>query len=316
MAVKAKATKTTTSSSKVAMMRPDAMSSAGLADDFDGLITQARLLPWNYPTDAKPEGSIDHHILGVRISITPDEDSGFQPFTQVYSAGELEHFVPSMDGETPVDLDGDDESEMEGVYALRVGKKENLNNSSNWAHFLTALHDASFPLEEMDADVRFLEGLYGHFNRVPQKKRSGIVGQGQSSGGEQRQREILVVTEIKERRDLSKAAKSTSAKTGAGKAKGAGTSKATATATAADNGSTDLDETLIAAIVAAAQKADENVLPKSKLSSIAIKAFAAGGDKTKAVKRVSDAGFLESLAEVGIIYDAEESTLTYVETEE
>lgn len=289
----------------VAMMRPDQMSSAGLANDFDGLITEVRLVPWNYPTEAKPEGSIDHHILAVRVAITPDEDSGFEPFTQHYSAGELEHFVPSMDGENPVDLESDDESEMEGVYALKVGKKDNLNNTSNWAHFLTALHDAGFPLEEMEADVRFLEGLYAHFNRVEQRKRSGITSQ---AGTSDRKREILVVTEVKERRDLSKAAKSAAKKGGA--------SKSAAASKATDNGTEEMDNVLVAAIIKAAKAADENTLQKSKLSSIAIKAFAAGGDKTKAVKRVGEASFLEGLSEYGVIYDSEEATLIYIESEE
>ena len=72
--------------SEVASMNPDNMAAAGLADDFDGEVTEVRLVPFNY------DGNIDHHVLSARVTITPDKDSDFEEFQQYYSAGDLEFF--------------------------------------------------------------------------------------------------------------------------------------------------------------------------------------------------------------------------------
>jgi hypothetical protein len=301
-----KASATVRDPSKVSVMRPDQFSGGGLADDFDGTISEVRFVPWNYPTESKPEGSIDHYVLAARVTIEREDG---EPVVQHYSAGDLQHFVPSMDGDEGVDLDGDDLSQMEGVYALKVGKKDALSATSNWAHFLTALNEAGWVYEEMDPDVRFLEGLEAHFNRVPQRKRSGVGGGATGADGQQRQREILVVTEIKARPgDTKKGAAKAAAKPAATSAKAA-TAKAAPAAEA--NGANDIDEPLREALLTALRASDGS-LGKSKLAGVAIKAFD-GAQKTVAVKRATTPEFLESLAEYGMFWDGDEATLTLVE---
>lgn len=290
----------------VSVMRPDQFQGGGLPDDFDGVISEVRFVPWNYPTESKPEGSIDHHILAARVTIEREDDGA--PVVQHYSAGELEHFAPSMDGESPVDLNGEDIAEMEGVYAYKVGKKEALASSSNWSHFLTALYEAGLPYEEMSPDVRFLEGLTAHFNRVPQRKRSGM-GSDQGGGDGKRVKEILVITEIKER------AAASSKKAGAAKAAKPTATKAAKTSAPAvaeeSNGEGDLSSRLTEAIVAAAKEAG-GTLVKSKLAQVAIKSFK-GSEKTEALALATNGDFLEGLSEVNAFWDADEGTLTIVE---
>lgn len=279
--------------SKVASMNPDNMASGGLMDDFDGTITKVRLVPWDY------NGNIDHDVLAAAVTIQPDEGD---EFTQHYSAGDLESFMPSMDGKEPISGDDDD---REGIYALQVGKKEQLNNNSNWAQFLKAAIDAGFDTSRMTAEVTFLEGVYGHFNRIPQKKRSGIVvtpRPGQKEAKQDRPQEILVITEIKE---APKAAKVTN---GSGKAAPAKTSAKPAGKAAKDDGD-DLDDRLAAVIVEAIEAAD-GVLLKTKLAGIAMKAFQ-GPEKAKAVKRATDVAFLESRGE-DWAFDADEGQLLAV----
>jgi hypothetical protein len=246
-------------------MNPDEMVTAGLPDDFDGEITQVRLVPWDY------DGNVDHHVLAVRVTIQPE---GEDEFEQHYSAGDLEYFVPSMDGETPVDLEEGEGEELEGVFALKVGRRDQLNNSTNWAHFIGAAIDAGFPVEDLGASVDCFEGVYGHFNRIPQKKRSGIVVE---EGGQARARTILVLTEM--------ADKPKAAKPAAKAAKKSAKKKAAAS-------TEDLDEKLEEVLIEALAEAEEG-LPKAKLPGLVIKAFS-GAQKAKAVKRVSDVEFLES----------------------
>lgn len=265
----------------VASMNPDNMATGGLKDDFDGEVLKVRLVPWDY------DGKIDHHVLAVAVTIKPDDDD---EFVQHYSCGELEHFVPSKDGKTGVDLASGEGEELEGIYALRVGRRDQLNNNTNWAHFIGAMRDAGFPTEKIGAAVTFAEGVYGHFNRVQQKRRSGIVTQQTAEGQQPRRNDILVITEIKEK---PAAAKST---------KASAKSAPAATAATPANG---LDERLTEVVTEAVLASDEGIA-KSKLAGIVIKAFQ-GADKARAVKRVNEADFLES-SETWV-YDADSGTL-------
>jgi hypothetical protein len=297
----------------VSVMRPDQFQGGGLPDDFDGTISEVRFVPWNYPTENKPEGTIDHHILAARVTIEREDEGA--PVVQHYSAGELEHFAPSMDGESPVDLEGDDIAQMEGVYAYKVGKKEALASSSNWSHFLTALYEAGMPYEDMSPDVRFLEGLQAHFNRVPQRKRSGM-GSDQGGGDGKRIKEILVITEIKGRADAKAAGATKKAATATAKASplsARATAKTQAAPAVAEeaNGEGDLSARLAEAIVNATREAG-GTLAKSKLAQVAIKNFK-GAEKTEALALATNAEFLEGLAESNAYWDADEGTLTLSE---
>jgi hypothetical protein len=283
MAIKTKsASKVEEAPAAVASMNPDNMLAGGLKDDFDGEVVKARLVPWDY------DGNLDHHILAVALTVQPDDEN--EPFVQHYSCGELEQFVPSMDGKSPVDLENGEGEALEGIYALRVGKKEQLNNNTNWAHFVGAVIDAGFPKGQLGAAVTFIEGTYGHWNRVPQKKRSGIVVQPQQGENKRaRSNDILVITEIKEKPAGAK-------KPAAG--------KSSAPAAAANGG--DLDDRLREVVTEAVLAAGDTGLPKAKLAGLAIKAFA-GAEKAKAVKRVSETAFLESSETWA--FDADSGTL-------
>ena len=272
---------------------PDDLVQAGLADDFDGEITDVRYVPWDY------DGHLDHHILAARVTIVPDEDSGLEEFIQHYSAGDLQFFLPSVDGENPVDLEADDEDDMAGAFVVPVGRRESLANSSNWAAFVIAAVEAGFPKDQISSDATVFEGIKGHFNRVPQQKRSGIqVEEGEGN----RRREILVLTEVTETGKKKGKAK---AKPAASKAKGKAKSKAKTKP--AGDGDDDLDERLAGVVLEALANAEDMTLSKAKLPGIVIKAFD-GAEKAKAVKLVATADFLES--EEGWEFDADEGTLT------
>jgi hypothetical protein len=332
----------------VASSNPDEMLQGGLMDDFDGLVVKARYVPWDY------NGNLDHHVLGVALTIQPYNDDG-EPegdeFVQTYSAGDLEHFAPSMDGRTPVDLEaelpeGSTGEEYEGIYALRVGKKEQLNNNTNYAQFVQALLEAGFPKTNLTAACTYLEGVFGHWNRIPQKKRSGIVATADAAenGGRQRQKEILVVTEIKDApaeaggpapakaapaKKVAPAAAKPGVKPAAKPAaKPAPVEEPTEEETAEgveEEGTEDVEGTEDAAevdpldaklydiVVEAAAAAGENGLVKGKLPGAVIKKLA-GPDKAKGVKRVGEVDFLESGGAGGEqwVYDADSGTILAV----
>lgn len=280
--------------SKAVSFNPDDLVQAGLADDFDGEITEVRYVPWDY------EGHLDHHILAARVTIVPDEDSGFDEFTQHYSAGDLQYFLPSVDGENPVDLEAEDEEEMAGRFVVPVGRRESLANSSNWAQFVIAAVEAGFDKDSITSDAATFEGTRGHFNRVAQQKRSGIQVE---EGGDSKRREILVLTEV-EATKVKKKGKAAPKKAAKPKAKAKAKPKASK---ADDDGDDDLDERLSGVVLEALAEADDMTLSKAKLPALVIKAFD-GAEKAAAVKRVSTPDFLES--NDAWTFDADEGTLT------
>lgn len=292
MAVKKKPTSTVKKTpTGVASNDPDDMVAGGLKDDFDGEVIKARYIPWDYG------GKLDHHILSVALTIQDDEED--QPFVQNYSCGELEHFMPSVDGEESVDLDKEEGEAWEGIYALAVGAKPQMNNNTNWAHFVGAIKDAGLPKEAIGASIEFMEGVYGHWNRIAQRKRSGIVVE-QTDGGQKKSNDILVVTELKERAP-GRTTKATKAAAKAAATKGK--------PPAASAGAEDLDERLAVLVTEAVLAADEGIA-KGKLPALAIRAFD-GTEKAQAVRRVGQPEFLESSdtwlyeAESGMLYAAE-----------
>jgi hypothetical protein len=261
----------------VASMNPDNMVSGGLMDDFDGLVTRARLCFFDY------EGK-GQRTLAVALAIKPDDDD---EFTQHYSSGNPEHFSPTMDGVNPAE---------EGVYALPTDNKSQMNNNTNWAHFTLACLDAGFAKKDLGASVEWVEGLYGHFNRVPQRKRSGIQVEAVGSDGRQRSNDILVVTEIK----------TAPAGAGAGRVAAAtGKGKALPGHGSAGPADSDLDARLSEVLLVALAESEEGI-PKTKLAGSVIKSFT-GAEKAKAVKRVNDLAFLEAVD--GATFDADSATL-------
>lgn len=283
---------------KVAGMLPEQMVSGGLLDDVDARIEKVRFVPWDY------NGSIPNHILAVRVDYQPLDAQGKNDgeiYEQHYSAGDLEHYVPSMDGENPAPglehfgEQGNDDSTAEGVYALRVGKKEGLSNTSNWAQYLVAALDAKFPKDRFSAAVSFLEGALVHVNRVPQKKRAGLVKAEPATGDKKRNNDILVITEFKGFASSGKSSggsRSTSSPAPTSPASSSAPTPPTTAGTQAAGGSvSDLDAALIGLVKAAVAAAGDEGLSKTKLPSVVL-AKAPAALKGKGVKRVAEAEFL------------------------
>lgn len=136
--------------SGVSLKPSDAVAGGGAYDDIDVLITKCRFISWDY------KGAIPTPILGLGVWYRTLTDA-FE-FDQVYSAGELAHFVPSEDGR----------------MAVPVGKMAGLVESSNAILFLRSLVDAGFPEAKIGDDVSVFEGTVCHVNKLPQPKRTGL----------------------------------------------------------------------------------------------------------------------------------------------
>jgi hypothetical protein len=274
---------------QVASLNPDDFIQGGLADDFRGKITEAVYAKWDY------EGNIDHDVLAVKLTI--EREDGEKPVVQFWSAGDLTNFVPSQDGE---------EEAEEGPFALRVGKKTALTNSTNFAHLLEAILDAGtaskkFTKANLTTSLACLETLDAQWNRIPQKKRAGLVPT--EGAGANRGKDILVVTEVFGYGAAEKAGK--------GKAAAGGPAKAAKGKPAKDE-SEDAGETLdsrlsdaLVEIISAAG----GTIKKSKLAPLVLRAFATDKDKSKAIGRCTQADFLSG-DDVLWTYDEEEGTLS------
>lgn len=262
-------TKTSAKEMKVISFNLDDFVQGGLPTDFDGVAEKFRLVPWNYG------GKRDEYSPAIRVDIVPDEDSGHDPFSAYLSVGgSLKHFVPSMDGFEPAggsvddyiqladgdaDTDPDNPEQYEGIYFLTIQGEGTLSKGSNFYQFLEALRDCGVPAEFIGADLSKMDGIYGHWNRVPQRKRDGLAGD--DSG---RSREILVLTEYK--------GKKGGGKTVAGKSKSTSTKSSANGSDNSTSADSDLEERLADVISSAlsteeaqAKLNDDGELPKKQI---------------------------------------------------
>lgn len=253
---------------------PDLMSS-GLKDDFRGKIREAVYAPWDY------DGNIEHPVLAVRLTIDiEDEDD---PLVQYWSAGDITAFAPSQDGKEPCEEGG------VGPYAVKIGKRTTLSGSTNFASLMKSIMDAGaasgkFGREQITSpSLEHLEGLDAHWNRVPQQKRSGMVGQ-----GEGKPKDVLVVTEIygygEEEAEPAK-------KGAAAKAAPAKPAKGKPAPAEDEDEEDDLDSTLNDIIVEALA---EGKIKKSKLPALVLGKMGKSPQKAAAVQRVTKADFLKA----------------------
>jgi hypothetical protein len=188
-----------------ASLNPDDMVQGGLPSDFRGTVIAAAFCKWNYG------GSIEGHVLAVRLTIRPHEDSDIkEDVVQHWSAGKLTEWAPS---------DEEGNKAKEGPYATRVGKKPEMAKNSNLSHLMETILESGqaakgkpFGPKQLDAAITCLVGLDAEWTRVPQKKRSGMTDS--SVGGDEdddtgdeddddkpakkknSNRDILVVTEV------------------------------------------------------------------------------------------------------------------------
>lgn len=253
---------------------PDLMSS-GLKDDFRGKIREAVYAPWDY------DGNIEHPVLAVRLTIDiEDEDD---PLVQYWSAGDITAFAPSKDGEEPCE-----EGEV-GPFAVKVGKRTALSGSTNFASLMKSIMDVGaasgkFGREQITSpSLEHLEGLDAHWNRVPQQKRSGMVGQGEGKA-----KDVLVVTEIYGygEEEAKPAKKGAAAKAAPAKPAPKGKKEEPA-----EDEEDDLDSTLNDIIVEALA---DGKLKKSKIPALVLTKLGKSPHKAAAVKRVAQAEFLEA----------------------
>lgn len=277
---------------EVASLNPAEMLAGGLKSDFRGRVIEAVYAPWDY------NGNIDSPVLAAKLTIEDldaEENAKDKIIEQHWSAGDLAAFVPSQDGSTPTDGDG---MAMEpGPYALRVGKRTGLNNNTNFAHLMTSILDAGeaskkFTAANLTAGLDCLEGLVAHWDRVPQKKRSGLMEEGRGGAND-----ILVVTEVFSYRDGKKAA--------AGKVAPAAKVKAKAKPVDEDEDEDveeeedaeveeTLDDRLSAAVLEILAAAPGQKIKKGKLATEILNVMKKDKEKGKAIKRCTETEFLEA----------------------
>lgn len=269
--------------------RTDTMVKAGLVNDFDGEITEARYVRWDY------DGKLDHDILAVRLTIQPDDPdvNKGEPVVQHYSAGDIKNWVPSEDGEEEAD---------EGVYVAKGenGKQTGLPDSSNFAQFVGALEALGFNSD--DPALSAMEGVRGHWYRVAQRKRAGMAASatGGEGGGDERQRTILVLTE------LAKGAAKKSAGATAAKGKPPAAKKA-APKDEEESGEDENDlESQVAASIAE-KVGEEGTLTVKEITSHIVKAFK-GPNMKPALKLAQDTEWLAGRDEFA--WDEDEETVT------
>lgn len=290
---------TTKQHTGVASALPDDFVAGGLADDFDGIIREVRYCVWDY------QGKVDPPVLASRLKIErtdlpADAEEEEKWVIHYASAGSLEFFRPAQT------LD-EGETAEEGWFAKQVGKREQLTNNTNWAQFLRSVVDAQFPRNKFAADVRFLEGVKGHFNRLPKDKKGGEF---KPRDGQENKKpsDVLCITRFDGFVDGTTASKPNgqAGKPTSAPQVAASTSATSTPATPASGGS--IDAKLID-IVKAVVKPGADPIKKTALSGEVLKRMKGDKDVNAAVKRVTTTEFLSNLTDHMILFDADAGTV-------
>ncbi len=293
-----------------ASLNPDNMMSGGLPTDFRGTVIDAAFVEWDY------EGKVDEPVLAVKLTIRPADGEELEAdLVQHWSAGHLDAFVPANDDGDRVD---------EGEYAMRVGKRAEMSNNSNYAHLMASILDSGeaakgkpFTRKDLTGTIKDLIGLDAHWDRVPQKKRSGMVDLGEDGEDKQKKnRDILVVTEVfgydkdfdpdeKPAKKTTKSAKSDDDDEDEDEAPAKKPTKKPAPKEEEDEDATEdtdeeseespLDAALSKVIKKEIVKAG-GTLKKGKLATLVLKAFATDKAKNKYVARSAEEEFLSDAA--------------------
>lgn len=312
----------TTTKRRAASTDPDAMISTGLANNFRGTPTI------RYTIRKYEKGKFaGTYYPCAQVDIATDDPSlGHDGVvTEYYSIGKLNEWVPSMDGESPLELSFDDymilhrgEQDVDADTLAKIrgthlaphpkGAQANVPNNTKWSQLMRSIKTCGFPKERMGASCDFIDGVDCEWVRLPYEDSKGNRMKNLEEG--QREPETLCVTNID--LDTLPAVASGGKGKAAGKPGGSSTSTTTtattqpAPAPAAD----DLDAKVDAAIVAALTAAPDNQLHKSKLGSPVVKAL--GKDGAKSVKLLNNNDWLgESLdREGGYVFDLDSGMLT------
>lgn len=281
--------------SRAVSMNPDDFVASGLHSDFDGFVREARTALWNYDNGNGPKVDESGNVVfGSFVKLVVVDKADGQEYIQYYSATYPDAFVPSMDGETPSELD--EAGCSEGVFFVPAegSTKSALGNNTNYAQFLRALRDAGYK-EAWQADVRFLEGVSGHWDRVPVEKKGGQVRVTEDADKKNRKNDVLVVTRYDGREAAAGGAtggKPVAGKPAATKPTPVATKpSAPATPSAPTSGGGDLDSKLIP-IVQSLLPADGTPIKKASLSGAIMKTKLTPQEKAAGVKRISSNEFL------------------------
>jgi hypothetical protein len=177
-------------------LRPSTFTQGSLLDDIDAEVVRARFVQYDF------EGKAENNPTCILLVLKDGEghESG-----QYWSAGDPAYFVPSEDPKN---------EDLNGITLVQVGDKTSLNGGTNAALMLNSLVQAGFPEDKLDSgDLRALEGMVAHWNRVPQPKRSNMAARpGQASD---RTPMVLIATQIKTMPGEAKPAKAAGKPNGA-----------------------------------------------------------------------------------------------------
>lgn len=214
------------SSGRRISLKPSDQQHGGILDDVDVQIKELIFTTWDYNGQQEPQ-------LALRALYIEADGKETE---QYYSAGKLEHLVPSADGKA--------------CEAAVGSNKTGLNDNCNAAMFLRSIVEMGFPedkIEEAESSIEVFEGTVVHLNAVAQKKRQGL------QNADDKVRTILLVTQIKqfpwESAPAALGAKKP-VQTGKVATPPVKASGKAAAAPAATNGSADLDDEAGAAILA------------------------------------------------------------------
>lgn len=172
-----------------ASLRPATFTAGGLIDDVNVTFAKLRFVEWDY------NGKIPVAALAMCLEMQDEEG---EDHVQYFSGGDLKNWTPSADGKK---LD-------------RVGAATGLNDNSNLSQFISSIVNAGFPENKFDDDISAFEGMQCHVLRKAQPKRTGLI----KTGGDENERErtVLLVTEIHKmpwEKKASKKGKATKGKT-------------------------------------------------------------------------------------------------------
>lgn len=305
--------------SMVASLLPDEMVAGGLADDFDGIVRVARYAPFDY------QGTVDPPVLSIELTIERLEDGledDEKMVTQNWSAGDMKNFRPSTDGVNPTGEESvtDEEGNVTtkiapGYFAVRVGQRTALNNNTNAAQLMRSILDAQFPRDKFSPDIRFIEGIKGHWNRLPPDKKGGqFKNQTPEQSEKSSKRDVLCLTRLDGYEKGGATGKSAAGKPVVATKPAASGSTGTSTGSTAASGG-DIDAKLVE-IIKSVVKPGAPAVKKTALSGAVLKVAKSDKDVQKMVKRVTTTEFLESLTEINVLYDAEAGTVEMIAIEE
>lgn len=288
-------------------MDPGEFVSGGLASDFDGVVIEAVTEVWNYDNGNGPkldeQGNI---ILAPFVRLVIQRHDGEESVISHYKAGELEQFMPSVDGENPAEQNPET-GLCDGEYFVKTGTKTAMGKDTNWGQLLSNLKDAGFEAKggQWQASVtKMLLGLDGHWDRVAAKKRSGMVVREEDAN--KKTNDILCCTAVKAV-GTGVAVKPAAAKTAPAAAKPAAAKAAPAAAAAATTpaaaGGSD-DE--LAGIVQSVLKTDGTAVKKGSLPAAVMRSKLAPAVKAASSKKVVDNDWLAAGSDAGLwVFDAE-----------